>query len=267
MSFVAQGLLPIESGFGLVLGANLGAAINPLLEIPRASIAAKRVLLGNFINRAFGVWAALTLFSYLAPAMAHIEADARRSIADFHTAFNVALALAFFPWLGAFSKLLTRLAPDRMAPADPATPLYLSPDRDGGTALGGAVREALRMADFLESMLRSARIAFDTDNQDEIANVRRVDDVLDKLNRAIKNHLSLIDSGAVTESDQRRISRTLAFTTQIEQAGDAVDKGLLVIVSKSAKRDLTFPDDSRTQIVHAHRSTDRECPRFRGGLR
>src|ERR1051325_5731131 len=52
MSFAAKGTLPPDAAFALVLGANLGSAINPLLEGATGhDPAARRLPIGNLINR------------------------------------------------------------------------------------------------------------------------------------------------------------------------------------------------------------------------
>ncbi len=56
MSLAAQGVVPPQAAFALVLGANLGSALNPLLEgVAGGDPAAKRVPAGNLLNRLIGV--------------------------------------------------------------------------------------------------------------------------------------------------------------------------------------------------------------------
>src|ERR1700728_3009127 len=60
MSFAAKGVVPPEAAFALVLGANLGTAINPVLEGGAGDDpAARRLPIGNLINRTIGVAVAL----------------------------------------------------------------------------------------------------------------------------------------------------------------------------------------------------------------
>ena len=75
--------------------------------------------------------------------------------ADFHTAFNVALALAFVFLLGGLASLLTRLLPDPPKNADPSAPLYLDEAavQMPSVALACAARERLHMGDVVERML------------------------------------------------------------------------------------------------------------------
>src|SRR5882757_5005689 len=62
MSFAAKGVVPPHAAFALVLGANLGTAINPVLEGGAGDDpAARRLPLGNLINRVLGVVIALAM--------------------------------------------------------------------------------------------------------------------------------------------------------------------------------------------------------------
>jgi phosphate:Na+ symporter len=52
MSLASKGVVPPEAAFALVLGANLGTAINPVLEETQGNDPlAKRLPMGNLVNR------------------------------------------------------------------------------------------------------------------------------------------------------------------------------------------------------------------------
>jgi phosphate:Na+ symporter len=251
MSFAAQGTVPPEAAFALVLGANLGTAINPILEGNTGSdLAAKRLPWGNFLNRVIGVAIALLALPYLSRLMVIVEPKNARAVADFHTAFNVILALLFFPALGPYAALLRRWFPARPAQNDPGQPAYLDPTaRDTPVvALGAAAREVLRMADVLESMLIGLRDTFDRANRRQIGATKRMDDVLDKLNLAIKAYVMSLEHDAMSEDDLRRAREILSFATNIEQAGDIVDRNLLAVANKLAKRGLTFSKSGQAEL-------------------
>jgi phosphate:Na+ symporter len=243
MSFAAKGVVPPHAAFALVLGANLGTAINPVLEGGAGDDpAARRLPIGNLINRALGVAVALALLPVLGPWMVTIDPDNTRVIADFHTGFNLVLALVFFPLLKPYAALLRRLLPTRMDLADPSRPLYLDAAaiEVPMVALGAAAREALRMADALEGMLQGLRDALQRPDRRQLNDLKRLDDVLDTLNTAIKSYMTSLPSEAMTEADHRRVVEILSFATNLEHAGDVVDKGLLGIVAKQVKRGLVF---------------------------
>jgi phosphate:Na+ symporter len=107
-------------------------------------------------------------------------------------------------------------------------------------ALGAATREALRMADALENMLQGFRDALQRPDRRQLGELKRLDDVLDALNTAIKSYMASLPGESMTDADHRRIVEILAFATNLEHAGDVVDKGLLGIIAKQAKRGLVF---------------------------
>ncbi|MFZ3237206.1 MAG: Na/Pi cotransporter family protein [Stellaceae bacterium] len=251
MSLATQGVVPPHAAFALVLGANLGSALNPLLEgAPGGDPAAKRVPVGNLLNRLVGVALGLALLNWVGPWVVAIEPDAGRAVADFHTAFNLVMAAMFLPMLRPFAGLLVRLLPARPALADPSQPVYLSnaARETPAIALADAAREALRMADVLQAMLGGALDAIDQGDRKRVAATKGLDDVLDRLNRAIKVYLTDLDPDALDDEDNRRLTEILAFITNLEHAGDIVEHNLMAIAAKRLKRGLAFSTEGQAEI-------------------
>jgi len=251
MSFAAQAVVPPHAAFALVLGANLGTALNPLLESGLSGDpAAKRLPIGNLINRIVGCALALALLNWIGPALVTVEPDAGRAVADFHTGFNIVLALLFFPLLKPFARLLVRLLPSRIDTADPSQPLYLNwaAHETPSIALAGAAREALRMVDVFEAMLRGALDSLNRGDRKRVTETARLDNILDRLDTAIKEYLTSIDTDALDDTDHRRLSEILAFSTNLEHAGDIVEKSLMPLAAKRIKRGVSFSEISRQEI-------------------
>ena len=252
MSFAAKGTVPPDAAFALVLGANLGTAINPVLEgTTGQDPAARRVAVGNLINRAVGVAIALSVLPLIGRLIVSIEPDNARAVADFHTAFNLITALIFLPLLGPYASLLRRWFPDRIDQADPARPMYLDPvaRETPVVALGAAAREALRLADVLGTMLTGLRDAIDKGDRRQISETKRFDDVLDKLNTAIKAYITSIDPEALSPADHRRVREILTFATNMEQAGDLIERNLLGIATKKLKRGVMFSPEGHAELL------------------
>jgi phosphate:Na+ symporter len=251
MSLAAKGVVPPQAAFALVLGANLGSALNPLLEGATGSDpAAKRVPIGNLLNRLVGVALGLALLNWVGPWMVTIEPAAGRAVADFHTAFNLVMAAIFLPLLQPFARLLVWLLPARATQADPSRPVYLNiaACETPAIALADAAREALRMADVLQAMLRGALDAIDHGDRKQLATTKGLDNVLDRLNRAIKVYLTELDPDSLDDEDNRRLSEILAFITNIEHAGDIVQHSLMAIAAKRLKRGLAFSVEGQAEI-------------------
>ncbi|MDX3904252.1 MAG: Na/Pi cotransporter family protein [Pigmentiphaga sp.] len=255
MSFSAQGLLPMDVAFALVLGANLGTAINPLLEgSAKDDPQARRLPLGNLLNRAAGVLIGLALLDAVHPWMTQLAGDNARAVANFHTAFNLLLAAVFLPLLTPYAALLRRWLPSHPDETDPGRPMYLDSAARGMpvVALGNAAREALRMADTLQTMLHHSREALAGADRKRISEARRLDDILDRLNGAIKTYVAGLDQDELTAEDRRRANEILVFITNLEHAGDVVDKNLLNDIGRLNKRGLTFSPEGRRELDDMH---------------
>ncbi len=187
---------------------------------------------------------------WIGPALVTIEPDTGRAVADFHTGFNIVLALLFFPLLKPFARLLGRLLPARIDTADPSQPVYLdwAARETPSIALAGAAREALRMVDVLEAMLRGALDSLNRGDRKRVTETARMDNVLDRLDTAIKKYLTSLDTDALDDIDHRRLSEILAFTTNLEHAGDIVEKSLMPLAAKRIKRGVSFSEAGREEI-------------------
>lgn len=252
MSLAAKGVVPPHAAFALVLGANLGTALNPLLEGAHGhDPAARRVPAGNLGTRLFGVAVCLAALPWLGPLLEAADPDIARAVADLHTAFNLLVAAIFFPFLRQYADLLRRFLPARVEPADPSRPVYLdeAARETPVVAVGGAAREALRLADVLEAMLLATRDAYISDDRKRIGEARRMDDVLDRLNTAIQSYLTRLDPEALSDADHRRIAEILAFATNLEHAGDVLDRSVLDHAAKRQKRNLTLSAANRAEVA------------------
>jgi phosphate:Na+ symporter len=238
----------------MVLGANLGSALNPFLEAMGGDPAKIRVPVGNLATRVIGCAVALPLIDPIMAGMTLIDPNPARLAANFHTFFNVAVAAIFIlplPWI---AKLLVRFFPEKLQASDPGVPQYLDKDAldTPSVALANAAREVLRMVDTVESMLRSSQDLFREDDISRVAQVSRTDDVLDRLFSAIRRYLSSINHEALSESEAKRLSDILAFAINLEHVGDIIDKNLMELAAKRIKNHLRLPKDSLEDITSMH---------------
>ena len=250
MSLASRGTVPPDAAFALVLGANLGTAINPVLEgVSGDDPVARRLPVGNLLTRVIGCIIALALLHRIGALMVQLEPDPARAVADFHTGFNLILAILFLPALNPYAFALRKLLPARIDVDDPSRPRYLDQTalESPPIAIAAAAREALRMADALEAMLTRAGETLAITDHRQIGEVRRLDDVLDHLNTAIKIYLSSLDPESLSEDDQRRLTQVLVFASNLEAAGDVVDRDVMGHIAKRLKRGRPLTPDDCTE--------------------
>jgi phosphate:Na+ symporter len=255
MSLAYSHVVTPDATLALILGANLGSAINPLVEGSRSDDpASRRLPLGNLFNRLIGCALVLLYLHPIAAALARLEPNPSRMAADFHTAFNVATAVLFILPLNGLAELLTRLLPEREKRNDPSTPLYLDESTlaTPSVALACAARETLHIGDIVETMLRKTMPALTTDDRKLVADISRMDDAVDRLDEAVKFYITKLTRESLSDRDGRRAMEIISFSINLEHVGDIIDKNLMEAASKKIKRKLVFSKEGAAELVAFH---------------
>ncbi|MFB9267399.1 Na/Pi cotransporter family protein [Bradyrhizobium erythrophlei] len=258
MSLAYSQFISPYAAFALVLGANLGSAINPLVEgARRDNPASYRLPLGNLINRIVGI---LLIAPFLRPLTEHVHAwqpDLAKATAQFHVAFNVATAILFIGLLDGLARLLTTLLPNRVQETDPSRPRYLDESalETPSLALADAAREVLHMGDHVEVMLRNVMAAMMTNDRALVDQVSRMDNSVDGLDEAIKLYVTKLTRGSLDEREGQRAMEIIAFAINLEHIGDIIDKNLSELATKKIKRRLQFSADGAEELSAFHKRT------------
>jgi phosphate:Na+ symporter len=255
MSLAYSNFITPVAALALILGANLGSAINPLVEGSRSdNPASRRLPLGNLLNRLVGCALVFPFLHPITAALAQFEPNPSRMAADFHTALNVGLALVFILPLNGVAALLTRLLPDRPKSNDPSTPLYLDETAlaTPSVALVCAARETLHIGDIVETMLRQTRAALLSDDRKLVAEICRMDDAVDRLDEAVKIYVTKLTRESLNERDAHRAMEIISFSINLEHVGDIIDKNLMELAAKKIKRQIVFSKQGAAELESFH---------------
>jgi phosphate:Na+ symporter len=253
-SLAASGVIAPAASLALVVGANLGGTLPPLFEA--GSGAARRLPLGNLMVRGAGCIVVLPLLAMIAGLLAHFESAPARLIVNFHTAFNLALAVLFLPFTDRLAALLIRFLPDPPRPADPGKPIHLEPAAldSASVALANAERETLRMADMFEGMLRGAIEVFRSGDRHRAADISRTERIMDRLGAAIRRYLADIgnEQPLDDEDEGARGQEILSAVINLEHAADIIANNLLEFAAKRARRAGGFAPEELDAIAAMH---------------
>lgn len=256
MSLGAAHLVSPTAVIAMVLGANVGSALNPLIETSaRGNAASRRLPIGNLLTRLAGCALVLPFLHPIADALQRYEPNPARLAADFHTAFNLLLALLFIGPLDLVAARLVRWLPDQPRSADPGTPVYLDASAAGApaVALVCAAREVLRMGDLIETMLRQAMTALLTNDRKLVAEISSMDDAVDSLNEAVKMYVTRMTRDSLDDRDGYRAMEIVSFSINLEHVGDIIDKNLMDLASKKIRRGIAFSKEGEADLVEFHR--------------
>jgi phosphate:Na+ symporter len=254
MSLVSTGILPVPLGLAMVLGANLGGAVGPAVEMMNDSPAARRVALGNVVTRVTGVLLFLPLLPYIEPYLQELSSSAGRQIVNFHLLLNALLMVLFLPLSGLLATAMQKIMPDKVDAGDPGVPRYLN-EKEMDTpaiALSSAARETLRMAEHVQDMLEDTIKAFRTNDEALVNRIRSKDDIVDRLYTALKNYMARLTQEYMDKDDANRYVQILTFATNIEHAGDIIDKNLMPLALKKIRNQGSFSTQGFREIENIH---------------
>jgi phosphate:Na+ symporter len=254
LSFVVTGVIPVEVSLYMVLGANLGGTIAPIVATLKDKAAAARVPVGNMIIKLIGVIILFQFIDEVNVLLTTLSPDPSRMVVNFHTAFNVGLAIIFLPFTSVIAGICNQVLPDKKDDNNPESPKYLdNKELDTPTiALASASREALRMADILEEMLESTIKAFQENDMALVKRIKKEDNTLDALHKEIKLYMAKVSQEAMDHNEGLLSIQILSFATNIEHAGDIIDKGLMVMADKKIKNQNEFSEEGMKEIENIH---------------
>lgn len=250
----SQGLISLEQGIALVLGANIGTCVTALLASIGKSRHGLQTALVHVTFNVSGVllWfgfidelAALSrLLSPVSPALAGMDrlaAEVPRQIANAHTLFNVGNTMIFIWFTGTFAWLVSRIAPPRK-PTGPGAiePRYLEPTliETPSLALDAARREIVRMAGLVRSMVREAGTAVLRGNEDDLDRISLLDKDVDVLHAAIVRYLGRVSREELSPAETEFLHDYLTMATLFESIGDVVETDLVHVGEKRIEKNV-----------------------------
>lgn len=249
MSFVSAGVMSVPLALVMVLGANLGGVIPPIVATANEGINARRVTYGNAAFKIIGVVVCLPLVSYLAPLFSQLDTVPARQIVHFHTIFNLAIAAIFIFLVSTAERILKRLVREKDIVVDTEHTRLLDSTaiETPAVALSCATRESLRMAEYVETMIAGLKISLEDFSAERTAELVAMDHLVDTSYEEVKLYLTKVARQEVDDTESHRIVEILSFTTNMELIGD-IAEGLLDIAAEKSMRQLQFSDEGLADI-------------------
>ena len=254
-ALAGSGGIPLDVALGLVIGANLGSGILAVLTTLNSTALTRRVPLGNLIFKIIGVAIMTPLVGlWLQHARAYVP-DTATQVVLFHLAFNLVVGVACIALTGTVARMAERLMPVQdQQDAPNMRPRHLDPSAlaTPSLAISCAAREALHLADVVESMLIGLHKVIRTDDLRLAEELRKLDDEVDGLYSAIKYYLTKISREALDEREGRRWADIISFTINMEQIGDIIERVLIDIEDKKIKKGRQFSEAGLEEITELH---------------
>ncbi|ACM27217.1 Na/Pi cotransporter family protein [Agrobacterium sp. SHOUNA12C] len=248
LSLASAGILSPALTVVLVLGANLGGAIPPVMATLSGPATARRVTLGNLIVRTIGCLIVLPFASYIGAWMQGLHFSPAKLPVDVHLLFNIALAICAWPFSSFLSKTMLRLVRDDPQADD--GPKFLDHNAliTPVVALASATREVLGVGDLIERMLIRTENAFNHNDLSPLKEIAVLEKRVDRIQQEVKIYLSKLGREGLDDENGRRSIVIIDYAINLEHIGDIIEKGLAEQVAKKIGKGLTFSDDGYQEL-------------------
>ncbi|MCO5731297.1 Na/Pi cotransporter family protein [Rhizobium sp. SSA_523] len=249
LSLAASGSIDPSLVIVLVLGANLGGAVPPVIATMGASVAARRVTLGNLIIRVIGCAVVLPFVGYGANLL-ELSAFSHDQLAvEAHLVFNLAVALVAWPLSPLALRLTAAILPEKR-PAEDQRSFLDAHDLDHPVAaLAGASREVMLVGDLIERMLRQASDAMIRNDMAQLNEISALEGRVDRIQHEIKVFVTKVGQGTLSDQDYRRSMDIVEYAINLEHIGDIIEKGIRPEIAKKVGLGLQFSQAGQEELL------------------
>ncbi|MBF0357613.1 MAG: Na/Pi cotransporter family protein [Magnetococcales bacterium] len=260
----SQGFVTLPAGIALAFGANVGTCVTALLACMGKSREAVQAAVVHLLFNVFGVliWVGfidqlgdfVVSFSPVATDLvgtAKLSAEVPRQIANAHTVFNVVNTIIAIPFVNQFAALVNKLVPIKEGgEASKAQAAYHHKYLDEGMlttaplALSMARREASRMGEVVEDMLKDIPAGLYKGDVDHMSKIRDKDDQVDILYGEISKYLARIGQENLSEESADEAMAAMTTITELENIGDIIETHLYHLSEVCAARQVKLDDEA-----------------------
>ena len=264
-----QGLITLEAGIALALGANIGTCVTAGLASLGKPREAVRVATSHVLFKIIGVLIMLPLIGpfakfvvYISPSPAEgltgLEAAASvlpRQVANAHTLFNVGIAVLFLPFIAYFARFVFWLVPDKpLAEVAEIQPKYLSDMllHTPSLALDAVRHEIKRMGKRVDLMNAAIMPALLTGNRESLQAVREMDEEIDILYKHIVNYLASVSKLKLNEYQTQEMLKLMGAVNDLEHIGDVIEVNMVGLGEQRIKKGFKISEATQKVINTLH---------------
>ena len=268
IALASQGLISLEGGIALALGANIGtcataglAAIGKPREAVRVAVAHVTfkvvgvLLIVWFIPPFADLIRAISPVSEELTGIEKLAADTPRQVANAHTIFNIGIALLFLPLAAVFARFCEWVVPDKpIQEPDIIQTKYIDQAllSTPSLALDRARREVGRLGDLTVDMFRESLPAIMSGSEDYLNSLKNQDTDIDILHGLIVRHLGEIGAQELTSEQTNELMQLLIVANNLEQIGDVIETNLVTIGQRRIEEDVVISETTQDVMKKYH---------------
>lgn len=246
IAFVKSDVLSIQAVLPLVLGANVGSTLPVIISSLASSWEGRKLAFFNFLFKGTGVVLALLCLPLLTDVIPFLPGSAARQVANFHTLFNIVIAVLFFPLIPLVYRLFTKLFPRKEPDEDYEVRLNNSLLEVPDEALHGSKKEIIRLATHVQTSMITELKGFLKGDLDA-ESIFQVEETIDASYIKIQKYLLKLGQQDLSASQSTEEVKLLNILNDIENIGDTV----ISFIKKARKvsmKNIILTEKDHTQI-------------------
>ncbi|MBC8259536.1 MAG: Na/Pi cotransporter family protein [SAR324 cluster bacterium] len=265
-----QGLISIEAGIALALGANIGTCITAGLASLGKPREAVRVAVAHITFNVVGVLFLIALIPWFAEFVRYISPVATsdlaemdklafetpRQIANAHTLFNVGIGIIFLPLAGYLTRFSEWLVPDIPLGEEISLDHAIFLDEDlidtPSLALHRVRMEIAHMGESVKEMLKNSMPAFFSSDLSQMKQFAKIDDKIDFLHDQIIFYLGQLSKNSLSDQQSKEIAELMRATNDLERIGDLIETDLIVLAEKCKAQNIQISQETQEVLFQLH---------------
>src|SRR5215831_1300494 len=270
IALASQGLMPLEAGIALILGANVGTVGTAMLSSIGKPAEAVQVGVVHLLFNVFGVLFFVFIIPqfadfvrFISPSapglegVARLAAETPRQVANAHTAFSVVSTMILIWFVGPIARLAQFIVPSApKAKEPPGDPVYLDDASLTVPSLGiQRVRlELARLGDQVLALVRRGTVVAGSGSVDDIAGLLDQDKQSDRLASAILQYIGRLSQVEHSEREGRQMVDLTQIVTGLDGISDVVTTNLTSVSQQRLTEGIDLSqarDENTTRFADA----------------
>ena len=224
----SQGLVSVEGGIAVILGANVGTCVTAFLSALGKPRAAMRVAVSHILFNVVGVVIWFLFIGQLANLVGLISQDPARQIANAHTLFNAANTILFIGLVNPASKLVLWLVPERKKQEKELFPeLHSYFLEDTSMALDLATTSIVKLGHYTLKIIEKGITTAISGNASELIELRKKDHKIDRGHAEILGFMQKIQTVELSTAESNLLERQIEAVNVLEAAADLITTNLV----------------------------------------
>lgn len=254
-TLAAQGVMPVEAAFAMVLGANLGGALVAFVLTLKSAAVVRRVVWTNLVLRGGGAALALLALTRLDLPTDLLGQGPGQQALHLHLLFNVVLLLGGLPLVRPLMRVADSLIQEPAgaeAKGLPRSALDPAVQTQPRRAFGCALRELVEMGNRIEVMLRDGMNLFETYDDVVADRLRAEMRSVAVMSLSIRVYLSNVRSQDPDEDTGTRAFDLSGIAVNLEAGADVIARKMVDLARQKHDETLRFSPEGWRELSEFH---------------